>query len=532
MPTALPGQGRRSPHTGPRLRVAALLAAVLLLSVVGTSSGAAPPTSATIVKRVAVLLANFADDASEPWTLDAVATSVFGDDSPAAYWAEVSNGLISITGDVYGYYTLGAAGSTCDYGAWMSSARSAAASAGVSLQGYTNVMLIFTRRASCHWTGVANLNGPGSWINGTLTPAVTSHEFGHNLGVNHASSIRCSGSAGERVALSTSCVTTEYGDPYDVMGNGIRHTSNWHRRQIGTLGEADQETITADGVYQVAAAEPAEGGPRLLRIARSTGDFLYLEFRQSFGRYDAFEVGSPATNGVLIRIAPDSARTQSLLIDTKPSTDTFLDAPLTLDATFLDPIAHITVRAVAFESGSATVEVRFGVTEPPVAPNPTPSPTSTPAPTPPETPTPTPAPSASASPAPTTTSAPTPTPTTMPTATPMTTPRPTATPTPAPTTTPTPTPTPGPQADTIAPTAPSELTATSTRTRARLTWAASTDNASSVSYRVYRNGVLVSRLGRTSVAIRLRRGANSFVVDARDLAGNVSSRSNVVTVYR
>ncbi len=143
---------------------------------------------------------------------------------------------MAISGDVYGYFTLNVSTSNCDYGAWMTAGKSAATAAGVPLANYTNYMLAFPRQSACGWSGMANVGGRNSWINGGMTTFVTSHELGHNFGIHHASSLSCT-SGGVRVSFSSNCTASEYGDPYDVMGNGTRHTSNWHRRQVGFLAE-------------------------------------------------------------------------------------------------------------------------------------------------------------------------------------------------------------------------------------------------------------------------------------------------------
>ena len=433
-------------------------------------------TEPTTTKLLAVLLANFTADQREPWTKEQVRDVLFGANSASAFWSEVSNGQLALQGDVFGYFTLDTSNATCSYSAWMTAARAAAAEASVPLVDFTNVMLVFPKQQACTWSGVANIDGPNSWINGAVSVRATSHELGHNFGVHHANSLSCAGPSGSRVAFSTSCSSSEYGDPYDVMGVGAWHTSNWHRRQMGFLSDVDQLTVTSSGAYTVAPAAVDGASPRILRIARPAGDFFYLELRQRYGAYDAFDPMSPAVNGVLIRLAPDGGAVQSQLIDTTPETTSFADSPLVVGRTFADPVADISISTVSISSAGATVNVQFEASS---------SATSTPTPL------------------------PTPTPTLSPTASPA------------------------PVApDVTRPTTPSSLVAVKSGTKASLSWRASTDDRGYVTYRVYRGTTVVSRPTSTTATILLKVGKNVFSVRAVDRAGNLSARSNTVTVYR
>jgi chitodextrinase len=106
--------------------------------------------------------------------------------------------------------------------------------------------------------------------------------------------------------------------------------------------------------------------PRLLRVARGDGNYLYLEFRQPSGAYDAFGASDPAVNGVIVRLAPDlNVRTQSLLLDTTPSTSSFADAPLAAGMTFTDGVTGISITTVSVSSTGATVQVSFAADESP-----------------------------------------------------------------------------------------------------------------------------------------------------------------------
>jgi chitodextrinase len=192
-----------------------------------------------------------------------------------------------------------------------------------------------------------------------------SHEVSHNLGVHHASTLACSTGT-----LTGSCSQSEYGDPFTVMGAAqTRHHVNWHRAQLGWL--PDVQTVTASGTYLVTPAE-LSGTPRLVRVARSDGTYLNLEFRQPWGTFDNFSAGDPVVNGVSIRIAPaTSTIVQSKLVDANPSTTTFSDAALGVGKTVVDPTSGVSITTVSVGPSGASVSIQFpggGDTQAPTGP--------------------------------------------------------------------------------------------------------------------------------------------------------------------
>jgi len=192
--------------------------------------------AATGTKSVAVLLFNFAGDTREPWTPAAVRSVVFdGANSVNAYYQDASYGQMSMSGEVYGWYTIDAPNTGCDYTTWASQARSKAAAAGVPLANYTYTVYAFPNVSGCGWAGLAYLPGTSSWINGSMNLRVVGHELGHNFGVHHASTLACT-NAGVSVVLSSTCSASEYGDPFTIMGSAsTRHHNNWHRAQLGWM---------------------------------------------------------------------------------------------------------------------------------------------------------------------------------------------------------------------------------------------------------------------------------------------------------
>ncbi len=466
----------------------------------------ASPPAPVLSKRVAVLLVNFTLDKSTPWTVDQVRSSIFGEGYSASGWfTEASQAGISVTGDVFGWLTIPVTDlSTCAYHSWATAARTAATEAGVDLTAYTNIQYVLPPRNVCGWSGLATVSGTNSWLNGTIGVGTSSHELSHNFGLHHANAYRCTAD-GAPVPLSSTCTSSEYGDPFDNMGGSDNLAHGWHRMQLRAMSSDQVETIATAGTYTVRPLYGAEG-PRLLRLARPAdvvNPYLYIDFRQATGTFDTWTSSAAAVNGVLLRLGPDTTVRQSQLIDAVPATSTFADAPLLLGASVFDPVSGANVTVMAVSSAGAAVEVTFGGPPPSAAASAT---AATAAPSLAPTPEPTPAPSAPPlpTPAPTTTPAPTPTPT----------------PTPAPTQTPVPTPAP----DTTAPTVPGNLRAAIHRSKqVDLAWVESSDNVGVTAYRVYRGVTLIGTVSTTTFRDRTKlSGGETYSVRAVDAAGNVS----------
>lgn len=497
-------------------------------------------------KRLAVLLVKFAEGATEPYTVaQAQGVTFTNANSVANYFAEESYGLMSTTGDVFGYYTISINTATCDYTDIGNKARAAATAAGVNLSGYTQIQYVHTYLASCGWSGLAYVPGRDSWLNQALNLRVSSHELSHNYGVHHAATWSCT-EGGVRVAIAANtanCAMSEYGDPFSVMGAAsTRHTHNQQLASMGWITGGNLQTITSAGTYTIGAAENVNAtSPRGVRISRGNGTWFYLELRQPFGTYfDNFGPSDPVVNGVSIRVSNDwTTIVQSKLLDTTPATSTFSDAPLGVGASFYDPLSGVSVTTVSVAGGVATVNVAWGADS--VAP-------STPA-----------NPQVAATGASTarfTWSASTdnigvagyrvsrngvvlgtvattqyndtglvPLSTylysvvaldaagnesgaatrsfTM------------------------------PQADTTAPTAPTNLRATTvTKSKVTLAWNASSDAVGVAGYRVYRNGSLVATVTGTTWSQARQKTQTTYYVVAFDAAGNVSAQSNTVTVAK
>jgi hypothetical protein len=347
---------RRGPHT-----VEATEAPTLVSSRDGDEAATPAMTAAaTETRTVGALLVNFTTDTRTPFTLDQVRTNTFsGTDSANAYFNESSYGTRQLSGDAHGWYTISADTSTCAYSAWATAARNAATAAGVDLSKYQHLMYIFPSTPVCNWSGLGSLGGSQTWYNGSISVGLLAHELGHNFDYHHASSMRCTDSAGAVVPISSTCTFAEYGDPYDVMGSAaVRQLSGRHRMKTNWL--TDTQTVTSEGSYRIAPLHYTTG-VRHLRIDRSDGTALFIEARRPNGQYDAtFSTGQNAAQGVLVRIAHPTWATQTRLVDATTSTSTFNDAALTPGNTITDPLSLANITVTSSDATGATVSINWG----------------------------------------------------------------------------------------------------------------------------------------------------------------------------
>ncbi len=328
------------------------------------SSASTSGASAIGAKRVAVILFNFSDDTSQPFTPTSVAQTYFAtgaaDRSVANYYDEVSWGQIRLTGQAFGWLTISASSKAgCDPGTWAAQADAAATAQGLDLAAFDYKTYVYPGVPSCGWGGLAQMPGNENWINGTPDVGLMAHELGHNFGLNHATSARCTLPNGDAVAFSQTCSTVEYGDPYVVMGSAgaAQHISDWH---LGLLGlTSDIQVVSTDGTYSLSPVELLSGSPHALRIPRGDGTYFDLEYRQPYGLFDAFQPNSPAVTGVMVRyVGAYSVGNKPELIDSTPETPTLADAPVGVGRVFADPTTGIRVTTVSAGPSGAQVQIQ------------------------------------------------------------------------------------------------------------------------------------------------------------------------------
>ncbi len=365
-------------RTGATVRVHGLaLSSELVPIATAGGSGTALTSPATAgaptgPQKTLVILFNFTDNASQPFTPADVASTVFtAPSSTNSYYKEASFGTLSMAGDVVGWYTIpyGAAGCDANYNTWSSAAQQAAIVAGVPVNTYSHIIYMWNNSSGCSWGGIGTIGGAPSsaWIpDWYLTPTVIAHEFGHNILAHHAQLLSC---APGTVGPYSTCTLSEYGDPSDCMGScWTQYFQFVGARKLGEnwLPASSVQTITGSGTYTVTAEEVNDGGIKLLKVAKpDTAEAYYVSLRRPAG-FDAL-IPAAYTTGANIHIWNGDVSTQTKLVN----------GPLSDGGALVDAGNGITFTQVSHTPTSVTVSIQFtGAKCVPAAPTVTLSPAS------------------------------------------------------------------------------------------------------------------------------------------------------------
>lgn len=294
-----------------------------------------------------------------------------GETSVNAYYTEVSYGIESVTGDVFGWYQIPDPGEGCKPDFMRDAALEAMREEGVDLSLYEQVMIYFASPVDeCGWQGLAELgkaDAPArdSWYNGNAGCVTLVQEVGHNYGMVHSKSYVCA-EGSRRFVYGDDCDANEYGDPFDPMGQGCGHMNVYQKGYMGWIQECNTVTVTSDGRFNLLPTELPCNGTQSLRIP--IGDvFYYLEYRQPLGLFDSKGSDWPnGMSGVQVRVAPEYDYSPGpygagdpYLLDMTPSTRTHDDAYMYAGDSYTDHQGRVTFRVVAEAESHAVIEVTF-----------------------------------------------------------------------------------------------------------------------------------------------------------------------------
>ena len=321
----------------------------------------AVPGNPTGEHRVLVMMVNFQDKQTQPFTREQAQAVMFG--STSDFYREVSYGQTWFTGDVYGWYTIPVSSTTCDTTAIANYAQQAATSAGANLTSYDHLVYAFPQNA-CTWQGRGSVGGTPSqaWINEWFDLGTVGHELGHNFGLYHSRSMDCGA-----VSMGTNCTTSEYGDILDMMGaSGSAHFNLYQKERLGWINSganAPVTTVSTSGNYWMDAYETGNMLSKGLKILKSTDPvtgmktWYYVEHRSALG-FDNFLSGNAnVLNGVIIRTASEASAQDTYLLDMTPATTSWNDPALTVGQSFIDSAAGFTITTVSADSSGAWVNV-------------------------------------------------------------------------------------------------------------------------------------------------------------------------------
>jgi len=367
-------EGRR-PTPGATVRISADTVStsgeVTPTSVRTVSEPAVSPSAALGPTRTLAILAYWT--APDSTTQSRMSSQLFGDDS--SWLREASYGQSSLSGSVTPWVRIAAptSGRCYDYADQiMARARTAASAIGYAYSSYDRTLVYFPR---CSGTDTANLTGwafePGDsiWLNGVLDRRTSVHEHGHSFGMGHGRAYSCV-SNGVRVTLGGTCTRSEYGDPYDAMGQSgyVAHFTAAHKEDAGWMGSRMRLLTTSSASFTLPPFERPSTLP-LAVVANSPvgGRRYWLEYRQPVG-YDA-NLPAGGTAGVMIHLEDTSVGYGPYLLDPTPSDASFATAVLGAGRSWTAPDGvRVAVGTLSTTGASVTVTGARPEPVPPSAP--------------------------------------------------------------------------------------------------------------------------------------------------------------------
>ena len=305
----------------------------------------------------------------DPFPPQAAIDEIFSSTNPrstSSYFQQASFGAMGISGDVFGWYSV--AMPPCDQGGGAAITgeveQLAAQQDGFVTDNYRHAVYLFRPNGPDCALAFGSLGAPDgigqvwSWLNDAN---VMVHEFGHNLGLHHANSFSCQGSAFETVAYSSRCRSNEYFDPWDAMGfQGFYYHFNSYSKQIeGWIPPARQARATAAGNFTLVPQEsPATSGVQSLVVPiPNTNQAFHVEMRKQLAPFDN---EARFAGAVLVRrVVEPGFHIQSNLVDMTPNDFDPGQASMAVGQVFQDPLSGIAITLTSRNATQAVVNVAF-----------------------------------------------------------------------------------------------------------------------------------------------------------------------------
>lgn len=238
-----------------------------------------------------------------------------------------------------------------------SDARAAAALAGYAPDGYDRVGVVFSYigpsaipGSLITYGGLGNVIGKNFWVNAAFDFRVVAHELGHTYGLRHSNLWQVT----DGNPASPSGTSVEYGDIFDVMGDGDFPEfdfSHWNKSILQWLPDSGITLASTSGTYRIyrfdLAANANLANPRALKIVRDNLRDYWIGYRRG--------TTNASLDGGAYVIWGYNANQEGDLLDMATPGTSLTDAGLRIGSIFNDSAAGITLAPLA-QGGTGTEE--------------------------------------------------------------------------------------------------------------------------------------------------------------------------------
>jgi MYXO-CTERM domain-containing protein len=288
-----------------------------------------------------------------------------GTGSANAYYVENSFGQVGLSGDSYGPFPYSM--TTCDYSGMAKAVKPMIdAVATTKCQQYAFVM--GPNYSGCAWSGLGALGtsdkpATDTWYNDSISCVVVVQEPGHNYGMQHSSSLTCTG--GPFADDLTSCTHSEYGDKYDTMGGGCYHMNSWQKLYQKWFGGCNGVRTTSNGKFNLYPIEAPCNGVQVLQLPfpnaktrtfqSTTLTSYYLELRTKVGFDSKITAPQVFLHAGGAPIVPTQANPKGL----HTWIITVGSPGMTAGSSFADPAGGLTITVDSVDATHAVVDVKY-----------------------------------------------------------------------------------------------------------------------------------------------------------------------------
>lgn len=341
-------------------------------------------------QKAVILLLNFQGSTLPATVTQASVRDLFfgATNSMDHHWRESSYGKTWATGDVFGPFNLQATNYTIDQIDDMETDAIAAADSTVNFALYNRIFLVYpnvfpqaggigTIGCGTVTSNDGNNTTSTSWLRADFlrdrNVCAAVHEGGHNLGLDHASSVQYNSEPLGRIGDTGT--HDEYGDRFSQMGTCRLFNTSWvlghyaaqHKLQLGWLNASTQQ-VNADlpATINIEPMSTNTAGVKTARIRRGPGNnrWVWIEYRQPTGYDSTLSLASAQVyNGALGHYEDPAAtdlesRTRLIDFTAAATPGNFADPALIAGATWSDPYSPLSLVVNSANSTALNITVR------------------------------------------------------------------------------------------------------------------------------------------------------------------------------